>query len=155
MKIFTGTNGGFYKAFQRQAESLSSLIRELEKFDHGTESVKLTAAINGQAKRFNLAYVSPLFSDFDEDDLRAIHAYADPCLARSIIEHNVLPELPFLVTILDQSGNDLVTLRCDRDGWIVLKFAASAEHIHSLVKILKRVDALAAGLTVSQESFAA
>ena len=154
MKIFTN-NGYYFSAFHKQPENLGSLIEELKKFDRqDAESVKLTAAINGQTKRLGGAYISPLFSDFDRDDLMAIHFYAGLFSARLIVEDNVLPELPFLVSIIDQDGYDLVTLKCDRDGWTVLKFAAGACHIHSLIELLERVDTLAAAL-VTKPSFVA
>ena len=154
MKIFK--NGGYYGAFQKQAENLGSLIEELKKFDDpDAESVKLTAVVDGQTKRLGGTYISPLFSDFDRDDLMAIHFYAGLYSARLIVEDNVLPEVPFLATVIDQDGTDLVTLKCDRDGWTVLKFTASTKHIHSLIELLERMDALAAALTTKPSFVAA
>ena len=137
-----------------QARDLMSLVERVRNEESGVDDVlhcHLTVLIDGRKSPFG-DYIAPLFSDFSRDDLAAIHCYQQCYPRKTIIEDSVVPDGPFLVAIVDEDGDALVSLKCDQDGWSVLKFAARMSQIHSLLWMLRRIDALCMGMNVRRKS---
>lgn len=137
---------------RQEDRSLDSLLNCLKAHDFGTEEVKLTVIVDGRRKDIG-NYVSVLFPDYDRKDLLALHEYRGLWSKRMIVETNTLPDLPFIVAVIDEEGNSLVTFKLDVDGWTMLQFEARITQIHSLVQTLERL--APAGAAISVASMAA
>ena len=132
---------------ERYIENFDLLIEDLEKEVKAAQSYeKLVVLVEGNDSK-NGGFVTPLYlSDFGKQDAANILAYRKANGLRLILKDRYIPRIPYQITIIDEDGENIASLRCTIYGWKILKMHPRHSKIRCLIETLKRINSVSSML---------